>query len=44
MLMRSLTRIRAAGYPIMLVFAGVLAMPLPSWHGYVEDLQWRRRG
>jgi len=31
MLMRSLTRIRAAGYPIMLVFAGMLAMPLPAY-------------
>src|ERR1700757_681768 len=29
MLMHSLARIRAAAYSIMLVFAGVLAMPLP---------------
>src|SRR5882672_8453677 len=29
--MRSLTRIRAAAYSIMLVFAGVLAMPLPTY-------------
>jgi cytochrome c len=29
--MRSLTRIRAAGYPIMLVFAGMLAMPRPAY-------------
>ena len=30
MLMHSLARIRAAGYSIMLVFAGVLAMPPPA--------------
>jgi cytochrome c len=31
MLMHSLARIRAAAYSIMLVFAGVLAMPLPAY-------------
>ena len=31
LLMHSLTRIRAAAYSIMLVFAGVLAMPLPAY-------------
>ena len=31
MLMHSLARIRAAGYSIMLVFAGVLAMPPPAY-------------
>ena len=29
--MHSLTRIRATAYSIMLVFAGVLAMPLPAY-------------
>jgi len=31
MLMHSLARIRVAGYSIMLVFAGVLAMPPPAY-------------
>ena len=31
MLMRSLTKIPASAYSIMLVFAGVVAMPLPTY-------------
>jgi hypothetical protein len=31
MLMHSLARIRAAGYSIMLVFAGLLAVPLTAY-------------